>query len=133
MDSPTSPPDRNRPAVATNHHQRKGWSLLPQRADFLSDCTAQAACQVGLVAFANHWRHKRWHDPSAPKPRRSACLAAARSWLLPQLKPVHLQPNSLATFKRCYSRARTPRIWNDLIKRPTLQQQHVQGYLFLRR
>ena len=36
-------------------------------------------------------------DPSAPKPRRSAPLAAARQQHLYQLRPVHLQPNSLAT------------------------------------
>ena len=69
--------------------------------------------------------------PSAPKPRRSARLAAARPQHLHQLRPVHLPPNSLATFKRCY-RARIPGIWNDL-RHPALQQQHVQEYLPLKR
>ena len=41
-------------------------------------------------------------DPSAPKPRRPARLAAARPQNLHQLKPVHFPPNSLASFKRCY-------------------------------
>ena len=41
-------------------------------------------------------------DPSAPKPRRSARLATTRPQHLHQLGPVHLPPNSLATFKRCY-------------------------------
>ena len=36
-------------------------------------------------------------DPSAPNPRRSARLAAARPQHLHQLRPVHLLPNSLAT------------------------------------
>ena len=71
-------------------------------------------------------------DPSAPKPRRSARLAAARPQHLHQLRPVHLPPNSLlATFKRCY-KARILDIRNDL-RHPALQQQHVQGYLPLRR
>ncbi|CAM9864025.1 unnamed protein product, partial [Heterosigma akashiwo] len=39
-------------------------------------------------------------DPSAPKPRRPARLAAARPQRLHQLRPVHLPPNSLATFKK---------------------------------
>jgi hypothetical protein len=70
-------------------------------------------------------------DPSAPKPRRSARLAAARPQHLHQLRPVHLPPSSLATFKRCY-RARIPGIWNDL-RHPALQQQHIQEYLPLKR
>ena len=40
--------------------------------------------------------------PTAPKPQRSARLTAERSQHLHQLRPVHLPPNSLATFKRCY-------------------------------
>ena len=67
-------------------------------------------------------------DPSAPKPRRSARLAAARPQHLHQLRPVHLPPSSLATFKRCY-RARIPGIWNDLRHPALQQQQHVQEYL----
>ena len=70
-------------------------------------------------------------DPSAPKPRRSARLAAARPQHLHQLRSVHLPPNSLATFKRRY-RARIPGIWNDL-RHPALQQQHLQEYLPLNR
>ena len=38
-------------------------------------------------------------DLSAPKPRRSARLAAARPQHLHQLRSVHLPPNSLATSK----------------------------------
>ena len=70
--------------------------------------------------------------PSAPKPRRSAWLAAVCPQHLHLPRPVHLPPNSLATFKRCYS-ARIPGIiWNDL-RHPALQQQHVQAYLPLKR
>ena len=54
----------------------------------------------------------------------------ARPQHLHQLRPVHLPPNSLATFKRCY-RARIPDICNDL-RHPALQQQNVQGYRLLR-
>ncbi len=70
-------------------------------------------------------------DATLAGPRRSARLAPTHSQHLHQLKPVCLPPNALATFKRCY-RARIPGIWNNL-KHPALQQQHVEGYLSLRK
>ena len=71
-------------------------------------------------------------DPFAPKPQRSTRLAAARPQHLHQLRPVHLSPNSLATFKRHYRARIIPGIWNNL-RHPALQQQHIQEYLPLKR
>ena len=77
-------------------------SLLPPS---LESRREQAAIGFTCKLLEEQWRGMacnlitEFDDPSAPKPRRSAWLTAVRSQHLHHMRPVHLPPNSLATFK----------------------------------
>ena len=120
---------------STRHVKHPDLSLLPPS---LENRREQAAIGFTCKLLDGQGRGMartltpEFDDPSAQKPRRSVRLATARlPQHLHQLRPIHLPPNSLATFKRCY-RATIPSIWNNL-RHPALQQQHVQEYLPLKR